>query len=114
MFRLGENGITTIEAKVWNETIGHEGSNEIGSCVLDFIAEKTVSGVKAFDLYSDNCAGLNQNRFVYAMYLFASTKYKVFVSHRFLEVGHTQNEGDSMHALIERRSKNVSVFSPDD
>ena len=99
---------------VWNETIGHKGSNEIGSCVLDFIAKATLSGVKALNLYSDNCAGQNRNRFVYAMYLFASTKYKVSVTHRFLEVGHTQNEGDSMHALIERQSKNVSIFSPDD
>ncbi|CAH2105188.1 unnamed protein product [Euphydryas editha] len=32
---------------------------------------------------------------------------------RFLEQGHTQNEGDSVHALIERESKGKLIYTPD-
>ena len=48
------------------------------------------------------------------MYPLGSIKYNVSITHRFLEVVHTHNERVSMQALIERRSKNVSIFIPDD
>ena len=48
------------------------------------------------------------------MFHLASVKYNVEIFHRFLEVGHTQNEGDSMHALIDRKSKGVTIFSSQD
>ena len=34
------------------------------------------------------------------------------ICHYYLEQGHTQNEGDSMHSTIEAAAKNVNVFSP--
>ena len=34
------------------------------------------------------------------------------ISHYYLEAGHTQNEGDSMHAVIERASKHVNIYTP--
>ena len=34
------------------------------------------------------------------MYL-AAVRYNIEITYRFLETGYTQNEGDSMHALIE-------------
>lgn len=45
--------------------------------------------------------------------MFCAVKYGVEITHNFLETGHTQNEGDSMHSVIERASKNIPVFSPD-
>lgn len=48
------------------------------------------------------------------MYLYASDRFKVNVSHRFLEKGHTQNEADSVHALIERTAKNKLIYTPDE
>ena len=35
------------------------------------------------------------------------------VTHSFLEVGHTQNENDSVHATIERASRRTSLYTPD-
>lgn len=35
------------------------------------------------------------------------------ITHRFLERGHTQNEGDSVHALIEKQSKGKMIYTPD-
>ena len=46
-----------------------------------------------------------------SMYVLASARYNVEIVHRFLEVGHTQKEGDSMHDLIENRSKCLAIFS---
>lgn len=34
------------------------------------------------------------------------------ITHKFLVLGHTQNEGDSMHATIEREKKRVSKSGP--
>lgn len=34
------------------------------------------------------------------------------IKHTFLEVGHTQNEGDSIHATIERASKYKNIYTP--
>lgn len=48
------------------------------------------------------------------MYLHTSDRFKVNVSHRFLEKGHTQNEADSVHALIERTAKNKLIYIPDE
>ncbi|CAD0198036.1 unnamed protein product [Chrysodeixis includens] len=46
------------------------------------------------------------------MYLYAAKLLKVHVCHRFLEKGHTQQEGDSVHALIERSSKRKMIYTP--
>ncbi|RVE40000.1 hypothetical protein evm_015350 [Chilo suppressalis] len=99
---------------MWNETIGSKGSNEIASFLLDFIEKKVETGVKKFFFYSDNCAGQNKNQFVFSMMYLAAVRHNIEITYRFLETGHTQNEGDSMHALIEKRSKNVTIHSPED
>ena len=30
----------------------------------------------------------------------------------FFESGHSQNEGDAMHAAVERNSRNIEIFTP--
>ena len=92
--------------------VGKKGSNEIASFVLDYIGKMAEKGVKKFVFYSDNSGGQNHNRYVFGMYALASARYTVEIVHHFLEVGHTQNEGDSMHALIEKLSKGLTIFSP--
>lgn len=47
------------------------------------------------------------------MYMIASLKFNIDISHSFLIAGHTQNEDDSMHALIERQTKNKMLYTPD-
>ncbi|CAH2088043.1 unnamed protein product [Euphydryas editha] len=68
---------------------------------------------QTINLYSDNCGGQNRNRIVFMMYSIAAKKFNVNISHKFLEKGHTQNENDSIHALIERSSKNKEIYTPD-
>ncbi|KAF2899605.1 hypothetical protein ILUMI_06572 [Ignelater luminosus] len=44
---------------------------------------------------------------------FLNKKYNIKIRHSYLEKGHTQNEGDSIHSLRERSSKNNPVYVPD-
>lgn len=97
----------------WHEQIGKKGANEIASYVLNLIQSKLQDNVKEFRFWSDNCGGQNRNRIVFLMYMYACWKYNITITHRFLVVGHTQNEGDSMHALIEKRTKNVEIYTPE-
>lgn len=71
-------------------------------------------GVHEFRFSSDNCAGQNGNRIVFALYLLAAKEFGVTVTHRFMEKGHTQNEGDSVHALVERESERRMIYVPDE
>lgn len=98
---------------MWDESDGKRGSNEISTCILKFIKLKKLSGIKEFSFYSDNCAGQNRNRFIYSMWEYAAYTLKVNIIHTFLEKGHTQNEGDSMHATIEcaKKKQNYLCFS---
>lgn len=44
-----------------------------------------------------------------ALYLYAVSKLKInySITHKYLIKGHTQNEGDSAHSLIERQVKRL-------
>lgn len=98
---------------MWNEIIGKRGANEIGSALMMYVLEKTKDGIKTFLFYSDNCGSQNRNNFLYSLYNYLTVNYGVTIRHTYLERGHTQNEGDSAHSLIERASKNVPVYSPE-
>ncbi|XP_061723773.1 uncharacterized protein LOC133530002 [Cydia pomonella] len=97
----------------WNEQIAKRGANEIASNVLHLIQSKIPDNIKEFRFWSDNCGGQNRNRIVFLMYMYACWKYNISIVHRFMVVGHTQNEGDSMHALIERKTKNINIYTPE-
>ncbi|CAB3232835.1 unnamed protein product [Arctia plantaginis] len=88
---------------VWDECIGKNGPNEIASFLFDFIKQKASQGIKEFRFYFDCCGGQNRNRIIFLMYAYAPKVFGVNIKHSFFEVGHSQSEGDSMHALIEPR-----------
>lgn len=46
------------------------------------------------------------------MYVWIAGKLQIDISHKFLEKGHTQNEGDGVHALIEKCKKNKRIYTP--
>lgn len=48
------------------------------------------------------------------MYVLAAKMFKMKIRHHFMEKGHTQNEGDSVHALIEKTARGREVYSPDE
>ncbi|KAK3931243.1 LOW QUALITY PROTEIN: Leucyl/phenylalanyl-tRNA--protein transferase [Frankliniella fusca] len=111
-FTIFQSNVKQGHSYVWDETIAHRGADEFASCQFIFIPEKASEGYKEFHFYSDNCSSQNKNKVLFSMYNFASHRFNVVITHRYLDVTHTQMECDSMHALIERRSKNVTVYAP--
>lgn len=99
---------------MWGEDEAKRGSAEVASSVFDYIKKKVAEEKNEFIFYSDNCGGQNKNRFVFMMFMVAALKFNVKITHRFLECGHSQNEGDSMHSAIESASKNQNVYCPED
>nr|CAH7730724.1 unnamed protein product [Callosobruchus chinensis] len=98
---------------MWYQCIGNRGASEIGSCLLLFIEARIRKGVNEFAFYSDNCAGQNRNKYLFSLYNYLSQKYKIKIRHTFLEKGHTQSEGDSVHSVIEKAARNVPVYTPE-
>ena len=99
---------------MWPEYISGRGANEISSCVLKFIKEKSEQGKNIIFLLSDNCPGQNRNRFMATMMWYALKTFRLEkTEHVFLEKGHTQNENDSVHSKITIAAKNTIVYTPD-
>jgi len=96
---------------LWDETIAQKGSNEVGTNVFQFVQAKVQEGIKEFVFYSDGPSGQNRNRMVFSMYMIASQKFQVKITHRFLESGHSYSEADSMHARIEDQVRNKNIYS---
>lgn len=99
---------------VWDESVAKRGANEVASCLYHFVKDFSEKGVRDFRFWSDNCAGQNRNRIVFAMYTHAAKEFGVTITHRFLEKGHTQNEGDSVHSVIERAGEHKLVYTPEE
>ena len=96
----------------WEEVEGGHGSNEIGTCLLEWI-NSLPHTVTEVTLYSNTCGGQNRNQNIAAMFMYAaqhSTTLKC-ITHNFLESGHSHMECDSMHAAIEHEKKYVDVFT---
>lgn len=98
---------------MWYECLGKRGSSEIGSCLLLFIQHYIQNGIKKFSFYPDNCSGQNRNKFLFSLYNFVSQKYSIKIRHTYLEKGHTQSEGDSVHSVIERAARPIPIYTPD-
>ncbi|XP_022826364.1 uncharacterized protein LOC111356295 [Spodoptera litura] len=112
-FTVYEMGSRVAKCYVWDESTANRGANEVSSCLYNYIKEHHQKGIKIFNFWSDNCGGQNRNRIVFAAYLRAAKVFQVTITHKYFEKGHTQNEGDSVHALIERTAKNKMVYTPD-
>ncbi|KAL4708107.1 hypothetical protein ACJJTC_009886 [Scirpophaga incertulas] len=97
---------------MWHECEGKRCASDVSSCLLKYITKKQAEGVTDFRFWSHNCAGQNRNRIVFAFYIYVAQKFNISIKHTFLEKGHTQAEVNSVHALIERSSKNKLVYTP--
>lgn len=64
--------------------------------------------------YSDNCCGQSKNKYITSLYCYAVTCFENIhtITHKYLIKGHTQNEGDNVHSLIEKEIKKNKKFGP--
>lgn len=118
---LQKKGQGNVVCFMWYEGQGKRGPNEIGSCLLKYLKDKSETlNIDDLDIvfYSDNCAGQQKNKFVLAAYFYAVSKYKIkSITHKYLVTGHTQNEGDNVHSVIEknitRSLKSGPIYTPE-
>lgn len=97
---------------MWHEACAKRGSLEISSFVYDYLKEYCNTGKKVV-FYSDNCSGQNKNQVLLSMYLYAVKTFTIpSITHKYLIVGHTQNEGDVMHSLIEKQLSLATKKTP--
>ncbi|CAG4918382.1 unnamed protein product [Colias eurytheme] len=80
----------TAHCYLWNESLGGKGCDEVAQ---------------------------NKNKYLLSLYHYAIKVLGVkSITHKYLVVGHTQNEGDNVHSVIEREKtrilKNGSIFVP--
>lgn len=118
-----QNSYNNVQCYFWTETDAKRGANEIGSCLLNYFEyicnesrEITDKGIDLI-LYSDNCGGQNKNKYIVTVYLYAVTHLNInSITHKYLIKGHTQNEADNIHSLIEKEiKKNLKsgpIYSP--
>lgn len=96
---------------IWHEGEAKRGANEISTCVFDYIKKSGIG--KDIIFYSDNCSSQNKNRFLMSMYLYAVEYLNVpQITHKYLIIGHTENEGDSMHSCIEKERSRILKSGP--
>ncbi|XP_055904460.1 uncharacterized protein LOC129940227, partial [Eupeodes corollae] len=106
-----------VNCYFWDETQGKRGSNELGSCLFNFLQsiDARSAGQKVDVIfYSDNCGGQNKNKFIASLCSFAVVYFENIntITHKFLIQGHTENEGDNVHSLIEKEVKKSLKSSP--
>lgn len=101
---------------MWHEVEAQLGSNEIGTCIFKYL--KYLRAANQEDdlnviFYSDNCAGQNKKTILIALYLYALFNLKITsITHNFFVSGHSQNEGDSTHATMEKVIKKYKKSNP--
>lgn len=113
---ITQKGQGPVYCYMWHEGEGNRGAIEIGTCLLNYLKQKSEasdSDALEITLYSDNCAGQQKNKFVIAAFLYAVANYKIkSITHKYLVSGHTQNEGDNVHSLIEKNIKRALKSGP--
>lgn len=85
------------------------------SCLVDYLTRYCITPEKLpIVIYSDGCTAQNRNNVMANALLEFSIRNDVVIYQKYLEVGHTQMEVDSVHACIERKLKNREIKLPSD
>lgn len=87
----------------FNECKGDLTANTFASYVYDYLEDKCLDPKLPIILYTDGCTAQNRNQIFANALLHFSVKHQVQVYQKFLIKGHTQMEGDSVHAKIENK-----------
>ena len=119
--RLKNHNLTVTEidsmkthAYLWNEYEAKKGSCEVASAVRDFIKKVSANGEesKVANLFSDKCGGQNLNRMVFVMLSNVLIELQLEkIEMIFLVSGHSQNENDNAHSVIEMFSKKRFIYT---
>lgn len=101
---------------IWNETEGGLNSDEFATILTKFFTDMVIPKMddnnRCITLYTDGCTYQNRNIVLSNSLLNVAMMHNVTIEQKYLEVGHTQMEVDSMHAMIEKKLKNKVINVP--
>lgn len=101
---------------MWHGCVAKRGAIEVASCIEKYVQTLLVEKpqTKEVRLWSDNCSGQNKNKLLLCYYVWASRKYGFQITQRYMTKGHTVNEADCVHSVIEKRARHREFFCPKD
>ena len=101
---------------LWTEVDGGLKAPVFVSIHIDYL-EKALEenpGITEVIIYSDNCIYQNKNTTLSTALRRFAAKHGVIVTWKYLQVGHTFMEGDSVHRCIEAEVKDRDINIPQD
>ena len=102
---------------LWTECSGKLDGSAYASLYVDLITNEVAKNhrLKEIILWSDGCNAQNRCSTLSGALLALSVKLSVVIIQKYLEVGHTQMEADSVHARIEKQIKaKQEIYTPED
>lgn len=105
-----------VDCYWWNEAEGDlDGTNFVSLLVShleNLIKNWNPVCPKVIVVWSDGCGYQNKNKFLSNALLNLAVRNKFTIHQKYLVVGHTQMEVDSVHAAIENRLVNREIYLP--
>lgn len=112
MYDLATRDVTCF----WfDETAADMTASTFTSCILEYLNQYSNSTLKVpIILYSDGCTYQNRNVILSNALLDFAIENDLEIIQKFLVVGHTQMECDSVHSRIENELKGRDIYLPHD
>ena len=99
---------------VWNECIAGRGSNEIISCLMEYLSRERPQA-KKLTCYSDSCFGQNKNTQMICFWSKLINKGQFTrIDHKFLVRGHAYIPNDRDFSHIEKMKSSAVIHLPED
>ena len=101
---------------VWCEVHGELEASNLTTCYIDYFSKLVEQNpaVKNVILWSDGCTYQNRCNILSSALLNFAVQHSIQICHKYLEVGHTHMECDSVHSNVEKVLKHENVNLPVD
>ncbi|KAF6208160.1 hypothetical protein GE061_016611 [Apolygus lucorum] len=111
-FTIYNMGNKDVMAYWFDETNANLQATTFASFLVEYISDLLQQSKKPVVIISDGCGYQHRNSTLSNALLHLSISSGVVITRKFLEVGHTYSEGDSVHARIEGSYENLDVHLP--
>lgn len=102
----------------WDETQASRGSQEVISCLLQYLHTDYLKETEHLIAYSDACGGQNRNFKMALFWIHITQRADISVErvdHKFMESGHSFGPSDSDFADIEKKAKKKeTIYIPEE
>ena len=101
---------------VWSETNGDLKSSSFTTIYIEYLTQLFEKNPKisTIILWTDGCTYQNRCHVLSSALVSFAVKNRVEIYHKYLEVGHTHMECDSVHSNIEKAKKRSKINIPTD